>query len=66
VDTEIEARYTLSGLDNAEARELSQLSQQIGQLEESRVGLEASSRYIVRSPISGRILAALMSHRYCY
>lgn len=52
-----EARYALQGLTNAEQRELSQLRQQIGQLEESRTGLEASSRYVVRSPISGRISA---------
>ncbi|CAM3738110.1 HlyD family secretion protein [Litorimonas haliclonae] len=53
----VEARYTLRGLGNAEERELSQLRQQIAQLEESRTSLEASSRYIVRSPISGRISA---------
>lgn len=53
----VEARYTLRGLANAEERELSQLRQQIAQLEESRTSLEASSRYIVRSPISGRISA---------
>ena len=52
-----EAHYTLRGLDNAKDSELAQLRQQIGQLEESRTSLEASSRYVVRSPVSGRISA---------
>lgn len=52
-----EVRYTLRGLDNNEDRELSQIRVQISQLEESRTGLEASSRYRVRSPISGVVTA---------
>lgn len=52
-----EARYALNGLINSEKGDLSQIRVQISQLEDSRVGLEASSRYLVRSPLSGRISA---------
>ena len=52
-----EARFALRGLSVSEEQELSQLRVQINQLEESRVGLEASSRYMVRSPISGTVTA---------
>ena len=34
-----------------------QLRQQIAQLEESRTALQAASSYIVRSPVSGQIIA---------
>jgi len=52
-----EARFTLAGLTTNQERELSQIRVQISQLEESRASLEASSRYLVRSPISGRVTA---------
>lgn len=52
-----EARFALRGLSVSEEQELSQLRVQINQLEESRVGLEASSRYMVRSPLSGTVTA---------
>ena len=52
-----EFRHALAGLKASEARELSQLRVQISQLEESRGATEASSRYLVRSPISGTVTA---------
>lgn len=52
-----EARFARAALGPAEERELSQLRQQIAQLEESRVALQASSSYVVRSPVAGRITA---------
>lgn len=52
-----EARFSLRSLDGLEAREISQLRVQISQLEESRTSLEASSSYVVRSPITGTISA---------
>ena len=52
-----EARFTLRGLDGLEERELSQLTLQISQLEDSRTSLEASSRYVMRSPVAGTITA---------
>jgi len=52
-----EARFTLAGLTTNQEQELSQIRVQISQLEESRASLEASSRYLVRSPISGRVTA---------
>ena len=52
-----ETRFVLRGLTVSEEQELSQLRVQINQLEESRVSLEASSRYMVRSPISGTVTA---------
>lgn len=52
-----EARFSLRSMDGLEARETSQLRVQISQLEESRTSLEASSSYVVRSPISGTISA---------
>ena len=52
-----EVRFSLSGLSATEARELSQLRVQISQLEDSRAGLEASSSYMVRSPVAGTVTA---------
>ena len=52
-----ETRFTLRGLAGLEERELSQLTLQISQLEDSRTSLEASSRYVMRSPIAGTITA---------
>lgn len=52
-----ETRFSLRGLDGLEEREISQLQVQISQLEESRTTLEASSRYVLRSPIDGTITA---------
>lgn len=52
-----EARYALSAVNPARDRELSQLRQQIAQLEESRTTLQAASSYLVRSPVSGQITA---------
>ena len=52
-----EVRFSLSALDGAEERELSQLRVQISQLTESRAGLEASSSYMVRSPVAGTVTA---------
>lgn len=52
-----EVKFALAGLRGAEERELSQLRVQIGQLEESRTSIEASSRYLVRSPIAGTVTA---------
>ncbi len=52
-----EAKFSLRSMDGLEARELSQLRVQISQLEESRTSLEASSSYVVRSPVSGTITA---------
>jgi len=51
------ARYSLKEIDGLEEQELSQLKLQIGQLEESRTSLEGSSRYVMRSPITGTISA---------
>lgn len=56
-----EARYALRAVNPARDRELSQLRQQIAQLEESRTGLQAASSYVVRSPVSGQI-TALQGH----
>ena len=52
-----EVRFAITGLKTNEARELSQIRIQISQLEESRASLEASSSYLVRSPIAGTITA---------
>lgn len=52
-----EVRFALAGLASTETRELSQLRIQISQLDDSRAGLEASSRYIVRSPVAGTVTA---------
>ena len=52
-----EVRHTLRSLKTGEDRELSQIRIQISQLEESRAGLEASSQYLVRSPIAGTVTA---------
>lgn len=52
-----EVRFALAGLSNNEERELSQLRIQISQLTEARTGLEASSRYMVRSPVAGIVTA---------
>lgn len=52
-----EVRFAISGLKANEERELSQLRVQISQLEEARTGLEGSSRYLVRSPVAGRVAA---------
>ena len=52
-----EARFALKELGVNEERDLSQLRVQISQLKESRVGLEASTRYLVRSPIEGTVTA---------
>ena len=52
-----EVKFALSGLRGREERELSQLRVEIGQLEESRTTIEASSRYLVRSPIAGTVTA---------
>lgn len=52
-----EVEFALDGLKNAEERELSQLRVQISQLQETRTGLEASSRYMVRSPVDGIVTA---------
>ena len=53
-----EARYALNAVNPARERELSQLRQQIAQLEENRTTLQASSSYVVRSPVSGQITAS--------
>lgn len=52
-----EARYARRAVIPARDRELSQLRQQIAQLEESRTALQASASYVVRSPVSGIITA---------
>ncbi len=52
-----EVRFGIAGLKNNENRELSQIRVQISQLEESRTSIEASSRYLVRSPIAGTVTA---------
>jgi len=52
-----EVRYAIKGLKANEDRELSQIRVQISQLEESRTSIEASSRYLVRSPIEGTVTA---------
>ncbi|WP_026941343.1 HlyD family secretion protein [Hellea balneolensis] len=52
-----EVRFAISGLKANEDRELSQTRVQISQLEESRASLEASSSYMVRSPIAGTVTA---------
>jgi len=52
-----ENRFAQKALTGNEDRELSQLRVQISQLEQSRVELEASSQYIVRSPIGGTVAA---------
>lgn len=52
-----EVRHTLSALPNNKAREQSQVRIQISQLADTRVGLEASSKYRIRSPISGTVTA---------
>lgn len=53
----IDTRYALAALPASEARELSQLRQQIAQLEESRTALQGATSYVVRSPVSGQITA---------
>ncbi len=52
-----ENKFAQKALTGNEDRELSQLRIQISQLEQSRVELEASSQYIVRSPIGGTVAA---------
>lgn len=52
-----EARFAIKGLTTNEERELSQVRMQVSQLEESRTSIEASSRYLVRSPIDGTVTA---------
>lgn len=52
-----EGNFALAALKNNEAREQSQTRMQISQLKEARIGLEASSAYIVRSPIDGTVTA---------
>ena len=52
-----EVRFGIKGIAANQERELSQLRLQVSQLEQSRVELEASSQYIVRSPIAGTIAA---------
>lgn len=52
-----ENRFAQKGLAANEERELSQLRIQISQLEQSRIELEASNQYIVRSPIGGTVAA---------
>jgi len=52
-----ELNFSLRGLDGSKERESSQLRLQIAQLEENRTSLEASSRYVVKSPINGTITA---------
>jgi len=52
-----EVKFSIAGLKVNEERELSQICVQISQLEDSRTSIEASSRYRVRSPISGTVTA---------
>lgn len=52
-----ENQFAQNALGGNEERELSQLRLQISQLEQSRIELEASNQYIVRSPIAGTITA---------
>ena len=53
----MEARFAMEALPAARERELSQIRQQIAQIEETRTVLRGNSRYQVRSPISGTITA---------
>ncbi|PHR55331.1 MAG: hypothetical protein COA43_15660 [Robiginitomaculum sp.] len=52
-----ENKFAQKAIIGNQERELSQLRIQISQLEQSRVELEASNQYIVRSPIAGTIAA---------
>ena len=52
-----ENRFAQKALNGNQERELSQLRVQISQLEQSRVELEVSNQYIVRSPIGGTVAA---------
>jgi membrane fusion protein len=52
-----EAKFALRALPAAKQRELSQLRQQIAQLEETRTALQGATEYQVRSPVSGVITA---------
>jgi len=52
-----ETKFTISGLEANEERELSQIRVQISQLQDSRTSIEASSRYRVRSPVAGTVTA---------
>ena len=52
-----EVRFAIKAIATNQERELSQLRLQISQLEQSRVELEASNQYIVRSPVGGTIAA---------
>ncbi|MEL6688338.1 MAG: HlyD family efflux transporter periplasmic adaptor subunit, partial [Pseudomonadota bacterium] len=53
----LEAQFALDALPAAQDRELSQLRQQIAQIDETRTALQGASRYQVRSPVSGTITA---------
>jgi len=44
-------------LNTNKDRELSQIRVQISQLEDAKTGLEASTQYMVRSPVAGRVTA---------
>lgn len=52
-----ENRFAQKAIFGSQERELSQLRVQISQLEQSRVELEASNQYIVRSPVGGTVAA---------
>lgn len=52
-----ENKFAQKAIAGNEERELSALRVQVSQLEQSRVELEASNQYIVRSPIAGTIAA---------